>query len=200
MIGSSCALGICYPFMYWKFHRERPYSCGYEGLGLKSDLCGLQASIYLHWNYMFYFLEELDETPLAETIPGNRLKKFFPRDQRWPDRAEQLEFERARQTATAEKQARSSNPTRLRELLGMVEDEQNLRNIEENSLSLSIACLLKWLGLVCFQAITTATTRYRIKMMAVRSISKTTAVIIGRILNSEAAIAAFKCCSITACS
>src|SRR5271167_1954307 len=34
----------------------------------------------------------------------------------------------SQQIATAERQARSSNPTWLRELLGMIEDARNLRN------------------------------------------------------------------------
>jgi hypothetical protein len=81
-------------------------------------------------NSTFYYLEELDTTPLAESVAGDRLKKFFSRDQRWEDRAEQLEHLRTQQIATAERQARSSNPARLRELLGMIEDARNLRNDE----------------------------------------------------------------------
>jgi hypothetical protein len=76
-------------------------------------------------NSTFYMLEELDGTPLAATFPGNRLRKFFTRDQLRYDRAAQLELLQSRQAATAERQARSSNPARLQELLGMIEDAQN---------------------------------------------------------------------------
>ena len=66
-------------------------------------------------NSTFYMLEELDGTPLAATIAGDRLKKFFTRDQLRYDRVEQLEL----------LQSRSSNPARLSERLGMIDDAQN---------------------------------------------------------------------------
>jgi hypothetical protein len=77
-------------------------------------------------NSTFYMLEELDGTPLATTFPGNRLRKFFTRDQLRCDRAVQLELLQSRQAVTAERQARSSNPARLQELLGMIEDARNI--------------------------------------------------------------------------
>ena len=79
---------------------------------------------------MFYRLEELDEVPLATTIAGDRIKKFFSRGQLQEDRAEQLEYLRAQQGATAERQARSTNPARLRELLDMIDNARNNGNNE----------------------------------------------------------------------
>jgi hypothetical protein len=66
-------------------------------------------------------LDELDGTPLVATFPGNRLRKFFTRDQLRYDRAEQLELLQS----PLEMQAHSSNPDRLQELLGMIEDARN---------------------------------------------------------------------------
>jgi len=60
---------------------------------------------------MFYRLEELDEVPLAMTIAGDWIKKFFSRGQLQEDHAEQLEYLHAQQVATTKRQARSSNPT-----------------------------------------------------------------------------------------
>jgi hypothetical protein len=48
-------------------------------------------------NSTFYYLEELDGTPYTPSIAGNRLRKFFSRDQLRQDHAEQDEFLRSRQ-------------------------------------------------------------------------------------------------------
>src|SRR5204862_4360347 len=82
-------------------------------------------------NSMFYRLEELDEVPLATTIAGDHIKKFFSRGQLQEDHAEQLEYLHAQQAATAERQARSTNPTHLRELLDMIDNARNNGNNEE---------------------------------------------------------------------
>jgi hypothetical protein len=61
------------------------------------------------------------------SIAGNRLRKFFSREQLRQDHVEQDEFLRSRQTDIA-RQVQAANPTRLQELLGMIDDAQNSGN------------------------------------------------------------------------
>lgn len=82
-------------------------------------------------NSTFYYLDETDETPLAESYAGNRLKKFFSRGQLQQDRAEQNELQQTRQAATARRQARANNPARLQELLDMIDATRTSRDSDE---------------------------------------------------------------------
>jgi len=80
---------------------------------------------------MFYRLKKLNEVSLAMTIAGDRIKKFFSREQLRENRVEQLKYLRAQQATTIERQARSSNLTRFRELLDMIDNARNNENNEE---------------------------------------------------------------------
>jgi len=75
----------------------------------------------------FYRLEELDGTQRAVSFAGNRLKKFFPRNQRQFDRDVITEYRRGRIPALRERPGRGTNPGRLQELMDMVEAARSSR-------------------------------------------------------------------------
>ena len=83
----------------------------------------------------YYRLEEIDEIPLADSIAGNRLKRYFTRDELQYDSQLLKEFRDKRETAVRERQARSARPARLEELRGMI-DAAKMANVvseDENS-------------------------------------------------------------------
>ena len=69
----------------------------------------------------YYRLNELDGVELKESFAGNRLKKFFVRDELEHDRQILEEYQRNREAAIRERQAQSANPARLQELREMID-------------------------------------------------------------------------------
>ena len=80
---------------------------------------------------MFYRLKKLDEVSLAMIITNDRIKKFFSREQLQEDRVEQLKYLHAQQMVIIERQARSSNLARFKELLNMIDNARNNENNEK---------------------------------------------------------------------
>lgn len=79
----------------------------------------------------YYRLAELDSTPLTPSVAGDRLKKFFTRDQLLFDHQMVEDYREQQDAAIKERQARAARSERLQELNEIMKAAKASRPVPE---------------------------------------------------------------------